>query len=51
MQQIRYAVSTRTKPGVKYRPTVTQNGHTEGRNPLVALIPLCSPWQRGGERG
>lgn len=30
-------VSTRKKPGVKYRPTVTENGHSERGNPPVAL--------------
>ena len=30
-------VSTRKKPGVKYRPTVTENGHSERGNPAVVL--------------
>jgi hypothetical protein len=30
-------VSTRKKPGVKYRPTVTENGHSERSNSLDAL--------------
>jgi len=30
-------VSIRMKPGVQYRPTVTENGHTERGNPPSAL--------------
>ena len=33
----RCIVSTRMEPGVKHRPKVTQNGHTERGNPSVAL--------------
>ena len=51
MQVQRCTASTRTEPGVKCRPTVTENGHTERSNPPTLSIrpsrepPICCWWE------